>query len=75
VISGHPAYEVTDGDILFNGESVLDMEPDERARPASSWPSSTRSRCPGVHRQLHAHRAGREAGEEVDVFEFATSSR
>src|SRR5690606_27073902 len=32
VISGHPAYEVTDGDILFRGESVLDMEPDERAK-------------------------------------------
>src|SRR4030095_3164268 len=32
VISGHPAYEVTDGNILFRGESVLDMEPDERAR-------------------------------------------
>ena len=32
VISGHPAYEVTDGDILLRGESILDMEPDERAR-------------------------------------------
>jgi Fe-S cluster assembly ATP-binding protein len=32
VISGHPAYEVTDGDVLFRGESILDMEPDERAK-------------------------------------------
>ena len=32
VISGHPAYEVTDGDVLFRGESILDMEPDERAQ-------------------------------------------
>jgi Fe-S cluster assembly ATP-binding protein len=44
VISGHPAYEVTDGDILFKGESVLDMEPDERARAGIFWPSSTRWR-------------------------------
>lgn len=32
VILGNPAYEVTDGDILLDGESILDMEPDERSR-------------------------------------------
>ncbi len=32
VIAGHPHYEVTEGDILLNGESILDMEADERAR-------------------------------------------
>jgi Fe-S cluster assembly ATP-binding protein len=32
VILGNPAYEVTDGDILFNGESILELEPDERSR-------------------------------------------
>ena len=31
VIMGHPDYEVTEGDILLNGESVLEMDPDERA--------------------------------------------
>jgi Fe-S cluster assembly ATP-binding protein len=31
-IMGHPRYEVTRGDILFKGESVLEMEADERAR-------------------------------------------
>lgn len=31
-IMGHPHYEVTEGDILLDGESVLEMEPDERAR-------------------------------------------
>jgi Fe-S cluster assembly ATP-binding protein len=31
-IAGHPAYEVTDGDILVDGESVLEMEADERAQ-------------------------------------------
>jgi Fe-S cluster assembly ATP-binding protein len=29
---GHPRYEVTAGDIRFKGESVLEMEPDERSR-------------------------------------------
>ena len=31
VITGHPDYEVTKGDILFEGTSILDLEPDERA--------------------------------------------
>ncbi len=32
VILGHPAYEVTGGEILVDGENVLDLEVDERAR-------------------------------------------
>ena len=31
VIAGREDYEVTDGDILWNGNSILDMDPDERA--------------------------------------------
>lgn len=31
VIAGHPAYEVTKGDIRINGESLLEMDPEERA--------------------------------------------
>ena len=31
VLAGRDGYEVTSGDILWNGESVLDMEPEERA--------------------------------------------
>jgi len=31
VIAGRDGYEVTKGDILWNGESVLEMEPEERA--------------------------------------------
>jgi Fe-S cluster assembly ATP-binding protein len=31
-MTGHPKYLVTDGDISLNGESILQMEPDERAR-------------------------------------------
>jgi Fe-S cluster assembly ATP-binding protein len=32
VIAGRPGYQVTRGDILFEGESILGMTPDERAR-------------------------------------------
>ncbi len=31
-LMGHPNYEVTEGDILLDGESILDLGPDERAR-------------------------------------------
>src|SRR5215204_222294 len=32
VIAGHPSYEVTEGSIRYNGEDILEMEADERAR-------------------------------------------
>jgi Fe-S cluster assembly ATP-binding protein len=32
VIAGHPSYEVTEGAIRYNGEDILEWEPDERAR-------------------------------------------
>src|SRR3990172_3947336 len=31
VLAGRPGYEVIGGEILWNGENVLEMEPDERA--------------------------------------------
>jgi Fe-S cluster assembly ATP-binding protein len=31
VLAGRTDYEVTEGDILWNGESILEMSPDERA--------------------------------------------
>jgi Fe-S cluster assembly ATP-binding protein len=31
-LMGHPKYDVTSGDILFKGESILEKETDERAR-------------------------------------------
>src|ERR1044071_8780909 len=32
VLMGHPAYEVTEGEVIFQGEQMLELEPDERAR-------------------------------------------
>ncbi|WP_084040154.1 Fe-S cluster assembly ATPase SufC [Demequina sp. NBRC 110053] len=31
-IAGHPKYEITDGEVLLDGENVLDMSVDERAK-------------------------------------------
>jgi Fe-S cluster assembly ATP-binding protein len=32
VLAGHPAYEVTGGSVRYDGKSLLDMAPEERAR-------------------------------------------
>ena len=32
VLAGRDGYEITGGDVLINGESVLELSPDERAR-------------------------------------------
>jgi Fe-S cluster assembly ATP-binding protein len=31
VLAGHPAYEVTGGQVLFEGEDLLELDPEERA--------------------------------------------
>lgn len=32
VVMGHPAYEVTDGAIYYQGENIIELDPEERAR-------------------------------------------
>src|SRR5919106_4086559 len=32
VLAGHPEYEVTGGEALFEGKDLLDLDPEERAR-------------------------------------------
>ena len=31
-LMGHPAYEITEGEVLFDGENLLEMQADERAQ-------------------------------------------
>ncbi|NPA06342.1 MAG: Fe-S cluster assembly ATPase SufC [Chloroflexi bacterium] len=31
VLMGHPAYEVTEGEVIFKGQNILDLAPEERA--------------------------------------------
>jgi Fe-S cluster assembly ATP-binding protein len=31
ILAGHPAYEVTGGEVWYKGQNLLEMEPDERA--------------------------------------------
>ena len=32
VVAGHPEYEITGGEALFDGKDLLDLDPEERAR-------------------------------------------
>ena len=32
ILAGHPAYEVTSGEVWFKGENLLELDPEERAR-------------------------------------------
>ena len=48
VLMGHPAYEVTDGEVVFQGEQVLELEPDERARLGLFLAFQYPSAIPGV---------------------------
>jgi len=48
VLMGHPRYEVTDGSITFQGEDVLEMEPDERAKLGMFLAFQYPSEVPGV---------------------------
>jgi Fe-S cluster assembly ATP-binding protein len=71
VISGHPAYEVTDGDILFNGESILDKEPDERAHAGIFLAFQYPVEIPGVSIANFLRTAlNAKRGEEIDIFDF-----
>lgn len=32
ILMGHPKYEVTEGEVIFKGRNILDLDPDERSR-------------------------------------------
>jgi Fe-S cluster assembly ATP-binding protein len=73
VIAGHPDYEVTNGDILLEGESILEMEPDERARKGLFLAFQYPMEIPGVSSANFlraALQARLEEGEELDAMEF-----
>src|ERR1041385_9108592 len=48
VLAGHPDYEVTAGKVLMDGENLLELEPDERARRGLFMAFQYPSEIPGV---------------------------
>src|ERR687890_2173879 len=74
-LSGHPGYEVTDGQVLYNGQDLLDMDPDERAREGVFMAFQYPVEIPGVNNAYFLRAAlnsvRRQRGEpELDAGQF-----
>jgi Fe-S cluster assembly ATP-binding protein len=48
VLAGHPDYHVTKGEVVMDGENILELEPDERARKGLFLAFQYPSEVPGV---------------------------
>ncbi len=75
VLAGHPSYEVTGGTVQFEGEDLLELEPEERAHKGVFLAFQYPIEIPGVSNAYFlrsAYNAMRVArgGEEVDPMEF-----
>ncbi|MBK1997016.1 Fe-S cluster assembly ATPase SufC [Listeria ivanovii subsp. londoniensis] len=72
-IMGHPKYEVTQGTITLDGEDVLEMEVDERARCGLFLAMQYPSEISGVTNAEFIRAAinsRREEGDEIPVMQF-----
>ena len=79
-LAGHPGYQVTSGEVLYNGKDLLDMAADERAREGVFMAFQYPVEIPGVNNAyflkaaLNARR--RQQGiEEMDAIDFMTFIR
>ena len=75
VLAGHPAYEVTQGEILFEGNNLFDLAPDERARAGIFLAFQYPVEVPGVSnaqflRLAYNEKMKHNGGEELDPLEF-----
>lgn len=72
VLSGHPAYEVTGGSVLYRGQDLLEMEADERARAGVFLAFQYPMEIPGVSiaNFLRTALQAKNPDEEIDIFDF-----
>ncbi len=75
IIAGHPSYEVTGGEVLFEGRNLLELEPDERARGGIFLAFQYPVEVPGVSnsqflRLAYNERRKHLGEEELDPLEF-----
>ncbi len=75
VLAGHPSYEVTKGEVLYNGKNLLELAPEMRAREGVFLAFQYPTDIPGVSNvyflksALNAIRAHKGL-EEMDALEF-----
>jgi len=75
VLSGHPSYEVTGGEVLFEGGNVLELAPEARARAGLFLGFQYPIEVPGVTNSAFLRLAyntvqGTRGKEELDPLEF-----
>lgn len=75
VLSGHPDYEVTGGNVTFQGEDLLALEPEERARSGVFMAFQYPLEIPGVSnldflRVAYNSKRKHQGLEEIDAFDF-----
>jgi Fe-S cluster assembly ATP-binding protein len=75
VLAGHPQYEVTKGEVLYEGRNLLEMPPDERAREGVFMAFQYPIEVPGVSNAQFLRLAYNEkrkhlGEEELDPLEF-----
>jgi Fe-S cluster assembly ATP-binding protein len=75
VLAGHPSYEVTGGEVVFQGQNLLEMEPEERARNGVFLAFQYPLEIPGVSnldflRVAYNSRRKAQGLEEIDTFDF-----
>ncbi len=75
IIAGHPDYEVTGGDIIYKGESILEKEPNERALDGIFLAFQYPLAIPGVSnldflRVAYNAKRKHQGLEEIDTFDF-----
>jgi len=75
VLAGHPAYEVTGGEVLFEGQNLFEMEADARARAGLFMGFQHPIEVPGVSnasflRLAYNKKAEADGRDELDPLEF-----
>ena len=75
VLAGHPAYEVAGGEVTFDGQDLLELEPEERAQHGLFLAFQYPIEIPGVSNAYFLRAAYNEMRkarglEEVDPMEF-----
>jgi Fe-S cluster assembly ATP-binding protein len=72
-IMGHPKFEITEGSVLLDGEDVLEMDVDERARAGLFLAMQYPSEISGVTNSdflRSSVNARREEGDEISLMKF-----
>src|SRR5499427_10171259 len=75
VLAGHPEYQVTAGEVLYDGANLLTMDPESRARAGLFMAFQYPVEIPGVSNAYFLkaavnERRSRQGQEELDAMEF-----